>query len=106
MTTHPVVDDDLGPLPFEGEATLELTVLMPCLDEAQTLAICIRKARACLDRLGLDAEVLIADNGSTDGSQRIATQEGARVVDVTERGYGAALYHGSARGPRPVRHHG
>lgn len=73
---------------------LEVTVLMPCLNEAETLASCIRKARACIERLGLSAEVLIADNGSTDGSQRIAGQEGARVVAVPVRGYGAALYHG------------
>src|SRR5262245_9475299 len=100
MASHPIVADDLEPLPFADEATLELTVLMPCLNEAQTLAVCIRKARACIDRLGLSAEVVIADNGSTDGSQRIAVQEGARVVAVPERGYGAALYHGAlaARG--------
>jgi glycosyltransferase involved in cell wall biosynthesis len=79
---------------------VELTVLMPCLNEAETLATCIRKARACIERLGLVAEVVIADNGSTDGSQQIAAKEGARVVDVSERGYGAALYHGTiaARG--------
>jgi hypothetical protein len=73
---------------------------MPCLNEAETLAICIRKALACIDRLGLNAEVLIADNGSTDGSQEIATNEGARVVDVPVRGYGAALFYGikGARG--------
>ena len=78
----------------------ELTILMPCLDEAETLATCIRKARACLERLGVAAEVLIADNGSTDGSQRIAEEEGARVVAVPKRGYGAALYHSAlaARG--------
>src|SRR5262245_48720898 len=73
----------------------ELTVLMPCLNEAQTIGVCIRKARACIDRLGLNAEIVIADNGSTDGSQAIAEREGARVVAVPERGYGAALYHGT-----------
>src|SRR5262247_3282787 len=72
----------------------ELTVLMPCLNEAQTIGVCIRKARACIDRLRLNAEIVIADNGSTDGSQEIAEREGARVVAVPERGYGAALYHG------------
>ena len=79
---------------------LELTVLMPCLNEAETLVRCIRKARSCIDRLGLAAEVVVADNGSTDGSQRIAEAAGARVVDVPVRGYGAALYHGgkAARG--------
>lgn len=83
-----------------SHASPELTVLMPCLNEAETLQTCIRKARVCIDRLGLAAEVLVADNGSTDGSQRIALDEGARVVDVPVRGYGAALYHGvvAARG--------
>ncbi len=75
---------------------LELTVLMPCLNEAQTLAICIRKAKACIERLGIAAEVVIADNGSTDGSQTIADKEGARVVHVEEKGYGAALFEGSS----------
>ena len=77
-----------------GDSDVELTVLMPCLNEADTLASCIRKARACFDRLGLSAEVVVADNGSTDGSRQIAIAEGARVVDVPERGYGAALYQG------------
>jgi glycosyltransferase involved in cell wall biosynthesis len=83
-----------------AESTIELTVLMPCLNEAETLARCIRKATACIERLGLDAEVLVADNGSTDGSRLIALAEGARVIEVKERGYGAALYYGivEARG--------
>lgn len=75
---------------------LELTVLMPCLDEAETLAICIRKARAFLDRTGISGEVLVADNGSTDGSREIAVAEGARVVAVARKGYGAALLGGIA----------
>jgi hypothetical protein len=81
-------------------AGLELTILMPCLNEAETLAICIDKARGYLDRSGVSGEVLIADNGSTDGSIEIAKQHGARVVHVPVRGYGAALNHGihSARG--------
>jgi hypothetical protein len=83
-----------------AESTLEFTVLMPCLNEAETLASCIRKARSSIERLKLDAEVVVADNGSTDGSQQIARDEGARVVDVPMRGYGAALYYGTlaARG--------
>ncbi len=67
---------------------------MPCLDEAETLETCIRKATASADELGLDLEIVIADNGSTDGSQEIARRNGARVVDVDERGYGAALRSG------------
>ncbi|KJS26937.1 MAG: dolichol-P-glucose synthetase [Hyphomonadaceae bacterium BRH_c29] len=73
---------------------LELTILMPCLNEAETLAICIRKARAYLEQAGIKGEVLIADNGSTDGSREIAEAEGARVAPVAERGYGAALIGG------------
>lgn len=69
----------------------ELTILMPCLNEAETLAACIAKAQGFLDRSGIDGEVLIADNGSTDGSQAIAESLGARVVAVPRRGYGAAL---------------
>lgn len=79
---------------------LELTILMPCLDEAETLASCIGKAHAFLAASGVQGEVLVADNGSSDGSQRIAVEEGARVVDVPRRGYGAALLAGilAARG--------
>ncbi len=80
--------------------TLELTILMPCLNEAETLAVCIRKARQYLHDAGVSGEVLVADNGSTDGSVAIAQNEGARVVHVPVRGYGAALRHGmeAARG--------
>jgi glycosyltransferase involved in cell wall biosynthesis len=81
-------------------AELELTILMPCLNEAETLAVCIGKARGFLDRTGIAGEVLIADNGSTDGSQALAESAGARVVPVAHRGYGAALSAGiqAARG--------
>jgi glycosyltransferase involved in cell wall biosynthesis len=83
-----------------AEPEIELTILMPCLNEAETLGRCIEKARAFLERSGVRGEVLVADNGSTDGSQEIARHLGARVVDVPLRGYGAALYEGSvsARG--------
>jgi len=73
---------------------LELTILMPCLNEAETLAVCIGKAREFLTRSGIAGEIVIADNGSTDGSQSIAANLGARVVPVPERGYGAALAGG------------
>lgn len=77
-------------------APVELTIVMPCLNEAETLATCIQQARAFFDDHGVDGEVLIADNGSTDGSQQIARDNGARVVDVPEKGYGAALIGGIA----------
>ena len=79
---------------------LELTILMPCLNEAETLAACIAKARSFLERSGISGEVVIADNGSTDGSRDIALASGARVVPVSQRGYGAALAGGieAARG--------
>jgi glycosyltransferase involved in cell wall biosynthesis len=78
----------------------ELTILMPCLNEAETLARCIIKARGFLIRSGIIGEVVIADNGSTDGSQQIAAVQGARVVPVAEKGYGSALLSGirAARG--------
>ncbi len=72
----------------------ELTILMPCLNEAETLAVCIEKAKRFLEEAQIDGEVLIADNGSTDGSQQIAKEHGARVVSVPEKGYGAALQGG------------
>jgi glycosyltransferase involved in cell wall biosynthesis len=77
------------------EQSLELTILMPCLNEAQTLERCIVKAQRFLVENGVDGEVVIADNGSTDGSQAIALRNGARVVKVPLRGYGAALYYGT-----------
>lgn len=85
----------------EPPVTLELTLLMPCLNEAETLATCIRKAHLGAQRAGISAyEILIADNGSTDGSREIALAEGARVIAIPARGYGAALLGGiqSAQG--------
>lgn len=82
-------------------AGLDISVVMPCLNEAETLAACIRKALVSIEVAGLKGEVIIADNGSTDGSQGIAIRSGARVVDVPIRGYGAALMAGieAARAP-------
>jgi len=79
---------------------IELTILMPCLNEAETLATCIEKAHGYLDRSHVSGEVLISDNGSTDGSQEIARNLGARVSTAPRRGYGAALINGieAARG--------
>jgi glycosyltransferase involved in cell wall biosynthesis len=84
----------------ESGVPLELSVVLPCLNEAETFATCIRKAQTSLASLGVAGEVVIADNGSTDGSQRIAESLGARVVHVPVRGYGAALQAGieAARG--------
>ncbi len=74
---------------------MDITILMPCLNESETLALCINKAKSWLKKSGLKGEVLIADNGSTDGSQSIAKDLGALVVSVSEKGYGSALYHGA-----------
>ena len=63
---------------------MELTVLMPCLNEGETVVACVRKAVAFLDAHGVDGEVVVADNGSTDGSQALAREAGARVVSVPE----------------------
>ncbi|MBV9301665.1 MAG: glycosyltransferase family 2 protein [Acidobacteriaceae bacterium] len=71
-----------------------ISVVMPCLNEAETLATCIRKARSAIQETGVTGEVIVADNGSTDGSQQIAAREGARVVPTPVRGYGAALMGG------------
>ncbi|MEN9855689.1 MAG: hypothetical protein RLZZ157_815, partial [Pseudomonadota bacterium] len=76
------------------EVDIELSIVMPCLNEAETLAICIKKAQRFLAEHKIVGEVIIADNGSTDGSQEIAQQLGARVVPVPVRGYGAALQGG------------
>lgn len=78
----------------------ELTILMPCLNEIRTLACCIKKAQKFMSMTGINGEVLIADNGSTDGSQQAAELAGARVLQVERRGYGAALQAGihAARG--------
>jgi len=79
---------------------VELSILMPCLNEAETLERCIRKAQQFLDRQKIDGEIVVADNGSRDGSRQIAADAGARVVGVATLGYGSALISGiqAARG--------
>src|SRR5437879_2933841 len=79
---------------------MELSVVMPCLNEAETVETCVSKALASIRENGLDGEVIVADNGSTDGSQALAEAAGASVVHVDRKGYGNALMGGirAARG--------
>jgi glycosyltransferase involved in cell wall biosynthesis len=83
-----------------AEQAVELSVVMPCLNEGVTVAICIRKAIIALRDAGIAGEVIVADNGSTDGSVQVAQAEGARVVNIEQKGYGSALKGGilAARG--------
>ena len=82
--------------PVDGEGPVEVSIVMPCLNEADTLATCIAKAQRALDDRKIEGEIIVADNGSTDGSQEIATSMGARVIDVEAKGYGNALMGGIA----------
>jgi glycosyltransferase involved in cell wall biosynthesis len=88
------------PASTDDNSPIELSIVMPCLNEAETIETCIRKAQASLEENGIRGEVVIGDNGSTDGSQAIAEKLGARVVPVDVKGYGAALRGGitAARG--------
>lgn len=82
---------------FNERDGCELSILMPCLNERETLVVCIEKARNFLRRQSISGEILVADNGSTDGSQALALAAGARVVNVEARGYGSALLAGIMR---------
>lgn len=99
-----ITDQEAGYAPPSGETSketfCEVSIVMPCLNEAETLATCIEKAQRSLRENNIVGEVVVADNGSEDGSQEIATNLGARVVAVTARGYGNALMGGimAARG--------
>lgn len=88
------------PQPVNAVDSVELSVVMPCLDEARTLATCIGKALGFFKQAGVVGEVVVADNGSTDGSIKIAEEMGVRVIHVEQRGYGSALSSGieAARG--------
>jgi glycosyltransferase involved in cell wall biosynthesis len=94
------VDVDVVPRSAAEAADIELSIVMPCLNEAKTVGFCVAKAFAYLRQQHIDGEVIVADNGSTDGSQAIAVAHGARVVPVAARGYGNALLAGigAARG--------
>jgi glycosyltransferase involved in cell wall biosynthesis len=83
----------------DTETMVDVSVVMPCLDEARTIVACIEKAHAALDSSGLAYEIVIGDNGSTDGSQDLARTHGARVIDVPQRGYGQA-YRGAIAAAR------
>lgn len=92
-----VLDADATRKDHSARAPLpEITILMPCLNEAETLVACIREALAAIELAGVEGEVLIADNGSTDESRELAVSAGARVVEIASRGYGSALAGGIA----------
>lgn len=84
----------------------EVTVVMPCLNEADTLEICIKKVQQASAEAGIDSAVIVADNGSTDGSVEIAERSGARVVHVERKGYGSALMGGHRGCREQGRYHG
>jgi glycosyltransferase involved in cell wall biosynthesis len=90
----PIFPEEFSQLPVNQTATLEVSIVIPCLNEAETIAICIEKARCFLYEQHIAGEVVVADNGSTDGSQEISSRMGARVVQVQGKGYGSALMGG------------
>ncbi len=95
MTSAETKEQSSSAVPTDGRA-VEVSVVIPCLNEANSLAYCVDKAIAAFKEAGLPGEVVVADNGSTDGSVEIAERHGARVVHVKQRGYGAALQAGIA----------
>lgn len=96
MSAALVPESQVAPSARDLDAAPELSVVIPCLNEADTLATCIGKALRAMREHGIEGEVVVADNGSTDGSQELAHAAGARVVPVAERGYGFALMGGIA----------
>jgi glycosyltransferase involved in cell wall biosynthesis len=91
-----IVDVGHSLAPRTSDPPLELSVVMPCLNESLTLGVCVTKARVAISRLGIRGEIIVADNGSTDGSQAIAERLGARIVPISVKGYGSALRGGIA----------
>lgn len=97
MTNTLTTGENPAPDSAEGSSRkVEVSVVIPCLNEAETLALCIRKAQESLQQAGISGEVIVADNGSTDESPRIAAQSGAHLIHISERGYGNALMGGIA----------
>lgn len=94
------LDEPAGGTASPSADAVEVSVVMPCLNEARTVGRCVEKAQRALKELGVRGEVVVADNGSTDGSQDLARQQGARVIHVEPKGYGSALQAGidAARG--------
>jgi glycosyltransferase involved in cell wall biosynthesis len=86
---------------FLASSTPEVSVVIPCLNEAETVGTCIAKAARALVAAGIESEILVADNGSTDGSREIAQRAGARIVSIPARGYGSALQGGIAAAKAP-----
>jgi glycosyltransferase involved in cell wall biosynthesis len=99
ISASKVLDSTLD-APATAGQSVELSVVMPCLNEQETVAVCVRKAISALRTAGIPGEVIVADNGSTDGSVELAQAEGARVVNIEQKGYGSALKGGilAARG--------
>jgi glycosyltransferase involved in cell wall biosynthesis len=93
ISASKVLDQELDGLATRGQR-VELSVVMPCLNERETVGVCVRKAIATLREAGIPGEVIVADNGSSDGSVEVAKAEGARVVNIEEKGYGNALKGG------------
>src|ERR1051325_4281249 len=96
LTQQPPLNRNMPKIDLEPRDAVEVSFVMPCLNEARTLEHCIRGALRCSEENGLSGEVIVADNGSTDGSQELARRCGARVVDVVAKGYGNALMGGIA----------
>jgi glycosyltransferase involved in cell wall biosynthesis len=97
MLSSSQISEGLASAHLPGAAEpVDVTVVMPCLNERRTVGVCVQKAISTMERLGIRGEVLVADNGSTDDSQRIAEAMGARVIEVKTRGYGSALLAGIA----------
>src|SRR5918992_2853259 len=95
-TPHILTGDVSVAVTTQAPPTRRVSVLIPCLDEAETIAECVTAAREVLEANRLEGEVVVVDNGSTDGSGDLAREAGARVVDEPRRGYGSAYLAGLA----------